>query len=44
MASRVDTVVPISDLQSRSRALVDQVKKTGLPIVITQRGPVVLTA
>ena len=38
MASRFETVVPISELQTRSRALVDQVRKTGTPIVVTQRG------
>ena len=38
MATRMETVVPISDLQSRSKALVEQVKKTGLPVIITQRG------
>jgi prevent-host-death family protein len=38
MADKLETVVPISDLQVRSRALVDQVRKTGTPIVITQRG------
>ena len=38
MSSKVETVVPISDLQVRSRALVDQVRKTGTAIVITQRG------
>jgi prevent-host-death family protein len=38
MAQKLDTVVPISDLQTRSRALVDQVRKTGSPVVITQHG------
>jgi prevent-host-death family protein len=38
MARRFETIVPITDLQSRSRELVEQVKKTGDPIVVTQRG------
>jgi prevent-host-death family protein len=38
MSSRFETVVPISELQTSSRALVDQVRKTGIPIVVTQRG------
>lgn len=33
-----DAIVPISELQKRSRALVEQVRKTGAPIVVTQRG------
>lgn len=36
--TRFDTIVPISELQIRSRELVDQVRRTGVPIVITQRG------
>lgn len=38
MSSRFETVVPISQLQTCSRALVDQVRKTGIPIIVTQRG------
>lgn len=38
MAARFDTIVPISDLQTRSKALVEQVQRTGVPIVVTQRG------
>ena len=38
VAPRFDTIVPISELQTRSRALIDQVRKTGLPVVVTQRG------
>lgn len=38
MASRFDTIVPISELQTRSKALVEQVQRTGVPIVVTQRG------
>jgi prevent-host-death family protein len=36
--NRFDTIVPISELQTRSKQLVEQVKKTGQPIVVTQRG------
>ena len=38
MSVKFDSIVPISELQTRSRALVEQVRKTGTPIVITQRG------
>jgi prevent-host-death family protein len=38
MAGNFDTIVPISELQTRSKALVEQVRKTGVPIVVTQRG------
>ena len=38
MSDRFDLIVPISELQTRSRRLVEQVKKTGKPIVVTQRG------
>ena len=38
MARRFETIVPITDLQTRSRELVEQVRKTGDPIVVTQRG------
>jgi prevent-host-death family protein len=38
MSVRLHTIVPISELQVRSKALVEQVRKTGLPIVVTQQG------
>jgi len=38
MSARFDAIVPISELQTRSRELVEQVKRTGSPIVVTQRG------
>ena len=38
MSTRFDAIVPISELQTRSRELVEQVKRTGSPIVVTQRG------
>ena len=38
MARRHDTIVPITDLQTRSRELVEQVRRTGDPVVVTQRG------
>jgi len=34
----MEKIVPISDLQSKAKKLVEQVKKTGEPIIITQRG------
>ena len=43
MANKVTTIVPCSQLQTRSKELVEQVRKTGQPIVITQQGrPVAL--
>ena len=38
MATRFEAIVPISELQKRSRELVEQVSKTGAPIVVTRRG------
>ncbi len=38
MKARFNRIVPISDLQRRSRELVDQVRKTGKPVVVTPRG------
>ncbi len=38
MVSSFDTIVPISELQTRSKALIEQVRRTGVPIVVTQRG------
>ena len=32
------SVAPITDLKSRSREIVQQLKKTGRPLLITQRG------
>ncbi|MBI3553420.1 MAG: type II toxin-antitoxin system Phd/YefM family antitoxin [Elusimicrobia bacterium] len=34
----MDKIIPISDLQSKAKKYVDQVKKTSEPVVITQRG------
>jgi len=34
----MDNIIPISDLQSKAKKYVDQVRKTAEPIVITQRG------
>lgn len=34
----MDKVRPISDLQAHSKAIVDEVRLTGEPVVITQRG------
>lgn len=34
----MDKIIPISDLQTKAKKYVDQVKKTAQPIVITQRG------
>jgi prevent-host-death family protein len=34
----MDRVIPISDLQSKAKKYVDQVKDTDQPVVITQRG------
>lgn len=34
----MDSIIPISDLQSKAKQYVDQVKNTLEPIVITQRG------
>jgi prevent-host-death family protein len=36
--AKIERIAPISDLQRRSRALVEQVRKTGEPVVLTQRG------
>lgn len=38
MSARFESIVPISELQTRSRELVEQVRRTGSPIVVTQRG------
>lgn len=34
----MEKIIPISDLQSKTREIVDGVKKTGDPVIITQRG------
>ena len=34
----MDKIIPISDLQSKAKRYVDQVRKTDEPIVVTQRG------
>lgn len=34
----MDKIIPISDLQSKAKKYVDQVKETDQPVVITQRG------
>lgn len=34
----MDRIVPISDLQSQARRIVEAVKNAGEPVVITQRG------
>ena len=34
----MDKVIPISDLQTKAKQYVDQVKETDQPVVITQRG------
>lgn len=38
MKKRLEAIVPITDLQTRSKELVEQVHRTGEPVVITQRG------
>ena len=34
----MEKIIPISDLQSKTKEVVDGVKKTGNPVIITQRG------
>ena len=34
----MDTIIPISDLQSQAKKIVERVKNTRDPVVITQRG------
>ncbi len=39
----MEKIIPISDLQSKTKEVVEGVKKTGEPVIITQRGrPAVL--
>ena len=38
MLGYMEKVIPISDLQSKAKKYVDQVKETEQPVVITQRG------
>ncbi|OGR90248.1 MAG: hypothetical protein A3J74_10345 [Elusimicrobia bacterium RIFCSPHIGHO2_02_FULL_57_9] len=34
----MDKIIPISDLQSKAKKYIEQVKKTDEPIIVTQRG------
>ena len=34
----MEKIIPISDLQTRAKKIVESVKKTGDPVIITQRG------
>lgn len=34
----MDKIVPISDLQTQAKRIIDSVKESGDPVVITQRG------
>lgn len=34
----METIIPITDLQQKTRKYIQQVRETGRPIVITQRG------
>lgn len=34
----MDKIIPISDLQTKTKEIVDGVKKTGDPVIVTQRG------
>ncbi len=34
----MEKIVPISDLQTKTKEIIEQVKKTGRPVIITQRG------
>ena len=34
----MDKIIPISDLQSKAKKYVDQVRKTEQPVIVTQRG------
>jgi len=34
----MDKIIPISDLQSKAKKYVEQVKETDQPVIITQRG------
>lgn len=38
MSKLLETIVPISDLQSKARRIVDQVQRTETAMVITRRG------
>lgn len=43
LGKNMEKIVPISDLQTKTKEIVEGVKKTGDPVVITQRGrPAVL--
>ena len=34
----MEKIIPISDLQTKTKQIVEEVKKTGNPVIITQRG------
>lgn len=34
----MENIIPISDLQSKAKRFVEQVKKTDKPVIVTQRG------
>jgi prevent-host-death family protein len=38
MLALMEKIIPISDLQTKAKQYVDQVKETDQPVVITQRG------
>ena len=38
MNTLMETIVPISDLQSQAKKIIERVKKTRDPVVITQKG------
>ena len=38
MLRHMDKIIPISDLQTKAKQYIDQVKETEEPVVITQRG------
>jgi prevent-host-death family protein len=38
IVARMDKIIPISDLQTKAKQYVEQVKETDQPVVITQRG------
>lgn len=35
---KMDKIIPISELQNQTKKIVENVKKTGDPVIITQRG------
>jgi prevent-host-death family protein len=38
MTGRMRNIIPITDLQQKTKKFVDRVRSTGVPLVITQRG------